>query len=58
MFWKRKLARNVERDREVRDILSAAGWEVMTIWEHDLRADTYRTALRAAEAIAERRAEL
>lgn len=36
-FWRPKLERNVERDREVREELEAAGWEHMTIWECELR---------------------
>lgn len=33
-YWKPKLARNVERDREVTEALEAAGWTVLRIWEH------------------------
>lgn len=32
-FWLAKLSRNVERDREARDALVAAGWRVLTVWE-------------------------
>jgi DNA mismatch endonuclease, patch repair protein len=32
-FWQRKLARNVERDREVRRRLKDAGWGVISFWE-------------------------
>jgi DNA mismatch endonuclease (patch repair protein) len=32
-FWKRKLDRNVERDRENYRDLSRMGWRVLTIWE-------------------------
>jgi DNA mismatch endonuclease (patch repair protein) len=35
-FWRRKLARNQERDREVGRLLRARGWRVMRIWEHEL----------------------
>ena len=34
-YWLPKLARNVERDRETDDLLSAAGWQVLRYWEHD-----------------------
>ena len=37
-FWKAKLARNAERDREVTRALKKAGWRVLRIWEHDLAA--------------------
>ena len=35
-FWRKKLARNIERDRTVHRFLSKAGWRVVRIWEHDL----------------------
>ncbi|NQW03679.1 MAG: very short patch repair endonuclease [Acidobacteria bacterium] len=36
-FWEAKLAANLARDRKVRRQLSAKGWRVLRIWEHDLR---------------------
>ena len=38
-FWQKKLARNVERDREVNDELTEAGWLVLRIWESDIKKD-------------------
>lgn len=35
-FWKPKLERNVERDREAREELEAMGWSHLTIWECEL----------------------
>lgn len=35
-FWAAKLARNIERDREVRRGLRKQGWRVLRIWEHEL----------------------
>ena len=32
-FWKRKLDRNVERDRGVMAELSKEGWDVLVVWE-------------------------
>lgn len=32
-FWLEKLSRNVERDRAARELLAAAGWRVLTVWE-------------------------
>jgi DNA mismatch endonuclease (patch repair protein) len=34
-YWQAKLARNVERDREVDKRLRAAGWTVVRAWEHE-----------------------
>lgn len=35
-FWQRKLARNVSRDRLVRQELRTSGWRVLRIWQHEL----------------------
>lgn len=37
-FWRGKLERNAARDSLVTEALSSAGWSVVRIWEHDLRA--------------------
>lgn len=36
-FWANKIARNVERDRQVDRQLTAMGWHVQRIWEHEVR---------------------
>lgn len=36
-FWAKKLRQNVERDQRQTMGLEASGWEVIRIWEHDLR---------------------
>jgi len=33
-YWRSKLARNVERDKEVTRALVDCGWSVIRIWEH------------------------
>ena len=38
-FWQKKLARNVERDKEVNDELTEAGWLVLRFWESDILRD-------------------
>lgn len=35
-FWRKKLAANQARDRQVNRVLRAAGWRVLRIWEHAL----------------------
>ena len=37
-FWKQKLARNRTRDTQVTSSLKHSGWQVVRIWEHDLKA--------------------
>lgn len=39
-FWREKIARNRERDREVNRALRRRGWRVIRIWEHALRRAT------------------
>ncbi len=34
-YWAPKLARNVERDRQVNQELTELGWEVLRYWEHE-----------------------
>jgi DNA mismatch endonuclease (patch repair protein) len=41
-YWLPKLARNIERDRETDDLLSASGWKVLRYWEHDDADDVAR----------------
>jgi DNA mismatch endonuclease (patch repair protein) len=36
-FWRRKLARNCERDRLVDRYLRKLGWTPLRIWQHELR---------------------
>lgn len=33
-WWREKLARNVERDRDTDHRLRTAGWRIVRIWEH------------------------
>lgn len=34
-YWRPKLRRNVERDRETGIALAEAGWDVVRVWEHE-----------------------
>lgn len=36
-YWLPKLARNVERDGKVQNLMADAGWRVLIIWECELR---------------------
>ena len=35
-FWRKKIERNIRRDREVTRSLRSDGWRVIRVWEHDL----------------------
>jgi len=51
-FWKDKIERNRERDRETVGLLRSAGWEVVVIWEHE---DPIDAADRVSELVCRRR---
>lgn len=51
-FWERKLEGNVVRDRRVNRVLILSGWNVLRVWEHDLRA-TERVLARLRGLLAE-----
>lgn len=36
-YWREKIRRNKERDKEVNAKLKKEGWEVIRIWEHDVK---------------------
>lgn len=38
-FWIPKLQGNIERDKQVNDMLTEMGWLVMRFWESDLKKD-------------------
>lgn len=38
-WWVAKLAANVARDRDTEARLSALGWHVVRVWEHEVAAD-------------------
>jgi len=37
MFWKNKLDRNKERDKENKQTLRKLGWKILTIWECQIK---------------------
>jgi DNA mismatch endonuclease, patch repair protein len=37
IYWRRKISRNIARDRLIRDRLRSCGWKVVRVWEHSLR---------------------
>jgi DNA mismatch endonuclease (patch repair protein) len=54
VFWKRKLAANQLRDRQVNRTLRKNGWRVVRIWEYDLakRGEVCLRRIQAALAAA------
>lgn len=43
-FWRKKISRNVERDKEVDAALKAAGWKVFRFWESEVKKDSMACA--------------
>ena len=37
MFWKEKMERNKKRDQEVSRYYKAIGWQIIRLWENDLK---------------------
>ncbi len=38
-FWREKIGRTIERDREVDRQLSELGWIVIRLWQHEIKRD-------------------
>jgi DNA mismatch endonuclease, patch repair protein len=36
-FWKKKLKRNIERDKEVNHYYIEKGWHLKRVWEHEIK---------------------
>jgi DNA mismatch endonuclease, patch repair protein len=53
-FWSQKLRGNARRDLAVGRELRARGWKVIRVWEHDVRSDPSRVALRVYTRIRRR----
>lgn len=52
-WWIEKLRGNAQRDRETDALLSADGWRVVRIWEHEPVAEGLRRILEALEPASE-----
>jgi DNA mismatch endonuclease (patch repair protein) len=50
-YWGPKIAGNVARDKKVDMTLRAAGWIVLRIWQHSIRAHPGRTLRRVRLAL-------
>ena len=48
-YWRPKLARNIERDRETNAMGEAEGWRVLRIWEHVPPEEAVRLIVRVLE---------
>lgn len=39
-YWKEKIERNKERDKEVSRYYRKKGWKILRIWEHEIKKDS------------------
>lgn len=44
-FWEQKIRRNIQRDEENREQLKRMGWNVLTVWECQLKPATRKQTL-------------
>lgn len=54
-FWKQKIERNIERDRQVDSLLLDAGWSVVRIWASEVERDISNAADRVESIVRARR---
>ena len=52
-FWLHKFADNKARDRRVNVALREQGWQVIRIWEHDLKFKPSRVVQKILKALAQ-----
>lgn len=38
-FWKNKIERNKQRDKEVSGFYKKAGWKIVRVWEHEIHGN-------------------
>ncbi len=50
-YWKPKLERNVERDKEVDKYYKQKGWNIKRIWEHEVKKDLEKVVMEVAKII-------
>jgi DNA mismatch endonuclease (patch repair protein) len=50
-FWRQKIERNRERDRQVSRKLRQQKWRVVRVWEHNLRKNLEGTVIGIVESL-------
>ena len=54
-YWKHKIARNIERDKEVTEQLEKDGWRVLRFWEKEITKNTDRCIQIIVDTIEQKR---
>jgi DNA mismatch endonuclease (patch repair protein) len=52
--WRAKIGRNIERDKEVNQLLGEQGWQIVRVLESQIKADVARCADDIERAVRER----
>ncbi|EIJ81797.1 DNA mismatch endonuclease, patch repair protein Vsr [Bacillus methanolicus PB1] len=50
-YWEKKLNRNKKRDNEVNSFYKENGWNILRIWEHEVKQDLELTVKKIIDAI-------
>jgi DNA mismatch endonuclease (patch repair protein) len=53
-YWCAKIARNIERDKEVTRLLKRSGWQVRRIWESDINKNARWVAMELGKILRDR----
>jgi DNA mismatch endonuclease, patch repair protein len=56
-FWTGKLTRNQERDKEVTEYYKGKGWNILRLWEHEIRGEFESAIQKICDFIDEAKAE-
>ncbi|WP_082890314.1 very short patch repair endonuclease [Halotalea alkalilenta] len=54
-FWMNKINGNVARDHSNNEALKSEGWQVIRIWEHEIKASLEDSVARVVEVLEEQR---
>lgn len=44
-YWEPKIKRNVQRDKDIQEALTKAGWKVLAVWECELKARDFDSTM-------------
>lgn len=57
-FWCKKIERNIERDNEVKEVLSNQGWRVLRFWSNDIEKNLLTCTLQIETVIRDLKMDL
>jgi DNA mismatch endonuclease, patch repair protein len=50
-YWRKKFEINKARDKRARANIRKEGWKLVEIWEHEIKKDSVKSAIRVARAL-------